>query len=88
MSRKRLIAIVAGAIIIVALVVRVVVAGSGTSSGAAVDGTKVNAKTAISPAASPSASVAARPLLVLNPRSVSRGESETRRQNQKQRRRT
>ena len=76
MFRKRLIAFGVGLAIVVAVVVRVVtIASSGRSTDSAVESTGASAAVAITPAASATAPVAPKALLVLNPRSVRHGES-------------
>src|SRR5262252_535651 len=69
MSSRRLTAIVAGLVILLVLIARVVVAGSGGASAVAVQTTPAKARAAISPVAT----VAAKPVVVLNPRTGRQG---------------
>jgi nucleoid-associated protein YgaU len=73
MSRNWLIATAVGLVVVVGFVARLLFAGSSSSPDVAVDTTGVSSTA--SPVPSPSASLAARPLLVVNPRSVSQGAS-------------
>ena len=73
MSRNRLVATVVGLVVAVGFVAQLVFAASPSTPDVAVETTGVSATG--SPVPSPSASLAAKPLLVVNPRSVGHGAS-------------
>jgi LysM repeat protein len=75
MSSRRLIPIVAGLIILPALLARVIASGSADAGNVAVDTTGASAATLAPTAQVQPADVSAGPLLVLNPRSGRQGDS-------------